>query len=179
MSTTETRTEVRTVVSTEEVDLYECPGCGQFVEDAELMPVLVNVEPEQIGNLRGAVLENHSKVLCRYCAEATWGFEPGETADTHEVLERVETAGWAVVRTLTPWVPILLALAVSAIVASIIMGDLASSMQAMGAGVETQPAFEQAGEDVAQPDGLDLPGLLLLFVFCTFLMTLLSRLRGI
>lgn len=177
MSTTETRTETRThvEVSTEEVEFYECPGCGQFVEDAELMPVLVNVEPEQADTLRGAVLENHAQVCCRYCAASMWDFDPEETGRTDAILrrgERVGAAGRALLSVVTPsaqTLGMLISLTITVLLAVTLFDTVMGTFDSA--------AFEQATRDVATTEptpafGAPLPvvGLVPVFVMGVVIM---------
>ena len=61
----ETTTKKRTSVDTEEITLYECPaGCGQHVEEDELVPVRVGEGDEEI-----------ETVACEYCARSQYGFD--------------------------------------------------------------------------------------------------------
>lgn len=178
MSTTETKTETRTHVEavTEEVTLYECPGCGQFVEDDELMPVLVNVRPERAGDLSGVVLENHSQVCCRYCAASMWDFDPEETARTDDILrrgERVTSMGRALLSVLTPsasTLGVLVGFAVTILIGVVIFDQVLTAVD--------QAAFETATRDLERtelsPDfGAPLPISYLVPVFVGWLLLMM------
>lgn len=45
-TTAETRT--RTIVDVEEYEVYACPSCGQFCEQEELVPVVLNADVETV-----------------------------------------------------------------------------------------------------------------------------------
>jgi len=74
----ETATETRTKVDTEEVTLYECPaGCGQHVEEEELVPVKVGEGADQV-----------ETIACEYCAHSQYGYDgDAANASVEEIIE--------------------------------------------------------------------------------------------
>lgn len=74
----ETATETRTKVDTEEVTLYKCPaGCGQHVEEEELVPVKVGEGADQV-----------ETIACEYCAHSQYGYDgDAANASVEEIIE--------------------------------------------------------------------------------------------
>lgn len=93
-TTSETRT--RTTVAVEEYEVHACPSCGQFCEEAELVPVVLNADGETVART-GVELPEHGRgeVLCRYCTAAIFDYEPETTQPIRAGLERVEQASRA------------------------------------------------------------------------------------
>lgn len=156
MSTTRTKTTTRVTTETEEVELYECPGCGQFVEDEELLPILVNVSPSKADSLAGPIPPDQSKTICRYCADATWDYDPDETDSIREALETAETVIDTARRLFWKALPIVVSVLVVAVIGTFVFTEVTQAIDQMGAAT-TSPAFEQSTSEMdgATKDLLD------------------------
>jgi len=88
-TTAETRT--RTTVIVEEYQVYACPSCGQFCEDEELVPVVLNADVETVERAGADLLgDAREQVLCRYCTESIFDYDPEESMPIRARPERVE-----------------------------------------------------------------------------------------
>ena len=156
MSTTKTRTktETRTRMETEEVDLYECPGCGQFVEEDELVPLLVDVDVDEVDSLGRDLVDSHSRVLCTYCTHATWDYDPNGPHRVRRVLEATESTLDVAWRVFKKALPLLVSILVVLLATSIIFDQMAQAAHAVDSTTATQPAFDQV---VKETDAADSP----------------------